>query len=114
MFARVRIITETNSRAVKIPVSALISRNDENYIFVAEVVVDDKDDDNKNETDDDVIEPVKYIAKRINVVPGIHIDGILEILHGLNAGDDVIIRGHSLLDDGARINIVERVAPLSN
>jgi hypothetical protein len=41
------------------------------------------------------------------------VDGVLEVTQGLRPDEDVIIRGHTLLDDGARINIIERVSPLS-
>jgi RND family efflux transporter MFP subunit len=98
MFAKVRIITEQKSNIVKIPSSALLQRFGENYVFVAEP------------------NPGKaggFFAVKKIVVPGILIDGVLEIQKGLKPNDAVIVRGQSLLDDGARVNIIDRVAPLS-
>jgi len=96
MFAKVRIITEQKNNIVKIPYSALVQRFGEEYIYIAQR-------DNSG----------VYTARKQQVVPGIIIDGIMEIRQGLNPDEDVIVRGQSLLDDGARINIVDRVPPLS-
>jgi multidrug efflux pump subunit AcrA (membrane-fusion protein) len=101
MFAKVRIITEQKNNIVKLPSSALLQRFGEEYVFVAE---EDPNPEN----------PSGYIARKQIIVPGIQIDGIMEVQQGLKAGDDVIVRGQGLLDDGARINIIERVAPLSS
>jgi RND family efflux transporter MFP subunit len=101
MFAKVRIIIEQKNNIVKLPSSAMIQRFGEEYVFIAEA------DPNPENTGG-------FIAKKRNIVPGIHIDGIMEVQQGLRLGDEVIIRGQGLLDDGARINIIERVAPLSS
>jgi len=98
MFAKVRIITEQKDNIVKIPSSALIRRFGEEYIFVAQM-----------DTENDGM----YAAQRRNVVPGIIIDGVMEIQQGLNPGEDVVVRGQSLLENGSRINIVERIPALS-
>jgi RND family efflux transporter MFP subunit len=98
MFAKVRIITETKNNIVKIPAAALSQRFGESYVFVVEV---------------DPTDPAFRIAKRQVVVPGINIDGVLEIQQGLEPDDEVVVRGQTLLDDGARINVIDRVAPLS-
>jgi multidrug efflux pump subunit AcrA (membrane-fusion protein) len=98
MFAKVRIITEQKNNIVKIPAGALIRRFGEDYVFVVE-----PDPDN----------PRNYIARRRVVKTGILIDGVLEIQEGLAADEEIIVRGQTLLEDGARVNVVERVAPLS-
>jgi multidrug efflux pump subunit AcrA (membrane-fusion protein) len=97
MFAKVRIITETKNNIVKIPAAALTQRFGESYVFVVEV---------------DPTDPAFRIARRLVVVPGINIDGVLEIQQGLKPDDEVIVRGQTLLEDGARINVIDRVAPL--
>jgi hypothetical protein len=53
------------------------------------------------------------VARKRIVVPGIIIDGIMEVQQGLSPDDDIIIRGQTLLDDGAKVNIIGRTAPLS-
>jgi multidrug efflux pump subunit AcrA (membrane-fusion protein) len=98
MFAKVRIITEQKNNIVKIPGSAIIQRFGEDYVFVTEA-----DPDN----------PGSFAARKRIVVPGVLIDGILEVQQGLKPDEEVIVRGQSFLDDGAKVNVVDRLAPLS-
>ncbi|MDR1867198.1 MAG: efflux RND transporter periplasmic adaptor subunit [Treponema sp.] len=95
MFAKVNIITEQKENIVKIPVTALVSRFGEDYIFTVEA------------------EGNYFVARKRVIQPGILIDGVLEVQNGLQAGEEIIIRGQSLLSDGSRINIIERVSALS-
>jgi multidrug efflux pump subunit AcrA (membrane-fusion protein) len=97
MFAKVRIITEQKQNIVKIPSSAMIQRFGESYVFVAEPDAGGEG----------------YVARRRIVTPGILVDGVLEIREGLSSQDEIIVRGQTLLDDGVKINIIDRVAPLS-
>jgi multidrug efflux pump subunit AcrA (membrane-fusion protein) len=96
MFAKVRIITEQKRNIVKIPANAMLQRFGENYVFVAEPD----------------IEGEGYVARQKSVTPGLLVDGVLEIQQGLAPNDEIIVRGQTLLDDGAKINILDRVAPL--
>ncbi|MDR2028914.1 MAG: efflux RND transporter periplasmic adaptor subunit [Treponema sp.] len=98
MFAKVRIITERKEGIVKIPAVAMVERFGENYVFTTET---------------DPADPAFRIARRKAVTPGILIDGVLEIQNGLSPGEEIIVRGQTLLEDGARINVIERTAPLS-
>ncbi|MDR0452101.1 MAG: efflux RND transporter periplasmic adaptor subunit [Treponema sp.] len=98
MFAKVRIITERKENIVKIPSSALVQRFGEDYVFTAE---------------QDLADPSVLVARKKLVVPGIMVDGVLEVTEGLMPDEDVIIKGQTLLEDGARVNIIERSAPLS-
>jgi multidrug efflux pump subunit AcrA (membrane-fusion protein) len=100
MFAKVKVITEYKENIVKIPHSALIQRFGEDYVFVTEA---DPDPENSG----------GYVARKRIVVPGIVIDGIMEVQQGLSPEDTIIIRGQTLLDDGSRVNIIGRAAPLS-
>jgi len=95
MFAKVRIITETKDNIVKIPASAMVTRFGEQYVFVT-----DKKD------------PAVPVSRKKIVVPGILIDGVLEIRQGLSPSEEIIVQGQTLLDDGSHINIVGQVAPL--
>jgi len=97
MFAKVRVITEQKENIVKIPVTAMINRFGEQYVFV----VDSSD-------------PAAPVAQRRPIVQGIQIDGVLEVPQGLAPNEEVVVRGQTLLEDGSRINIVERLAPLGN
>jgi len=95
MFAKVRIITEVKDNIVKIPVSAMVNRFGEQFVFVA---------DSGN--------PDAPVARRRTIVQGILIDGVLEVTQGLARGEEVVVRGQTLLEDGSRINIIERLPPL--
>jgi multidrug efflux pump subunit AcrA (membrane-fusion protein) len=96
MFAKVRVITERHDNIVKVPAAAMIQRFGEDYLFIAE-----QDPANAG-----------FVARRRSVTPGILVDGVLEIQQGLLPDEEVIIRGHTFLEDGARVNIVDRMAPV--
>ncbi|MDR0401318.1 MAG: efflux RND transporter periplasmic adaptor subunit [Treponema sp.] len=98
MFAKVRLITETKENIVKIPANALVERFGEIFVFVVE-----PDYDNGEGS----------VARRRNVSSGILIDGVLEITEGLSPTDEIIVRGQTLLQDGAKVNIIERLPPLT-
>jgi len=95
MFATVRIITEEKDNVVKIPASAVISRFGEQFVFVA-----------------DLSDEEAPVVQRRNLIPGIIIDGVMEVSYGLAPNEEVVIRGQTLLEDGSRVNIVGRYAPL--
>jgi len=135
MFAKVKIITERKDNIVKIPASALIQRFGENFVFVIEEAPPDapqteQDAEKKGgfasffdrlfgkkeketETDPKPAPAKQYTAKKRIVQPGILIDGILEIQSGLAPDEEIVVRGQTLLDDGSRVNVVERSTPLS-
>ena len=98
MFAKVKIITERKDSIVKIPSSALISRFGEQYVYVVEA---------------DPENPEQNIVRKRNVVPGILVDGVLEIQSGLEPDEEIVARGQSLLDDGVRVNVIDRITPPS-
>ncbi|MCL2270652.1 MAG: efflux RND transporter periplasmic adaptor subunit [Treponema sp.] len=95
MFAKVKIITERKNNIVKIPSNAVVNRFGERYIFVVDY------SDFKNP-----------VARKRKIVQGILIDGILEVSEGLAVDEELVIRGMSLLEDGSKINIIDRLAPL--
>jgi multidrug efflux pump subunit AcrA (membrane-fusion protein) len=99
MFAKVKIITERKSNIVKIPAGAMVQRFGRTYVFVVE-----PDPDN----------PQDLRARERAVTPGILIDGVLEIERGLEADEEIVVRGQTLLEDGSRINVVDRVPPISS
>jgi multidrug efflux pump subunit AcrA (membrane-fusion protein) len=98
MFAKVRLITEEKDNIVKIPANAIVQRFGENFVFVAEP--DSPAGDG-------------FVARRRDFTPGILIDGVMEITAGLSPTDEIVVRGQTLLQDGAKINIIERLPPLS-
>ena len=96
MFARVRIITERKDNIVKIPIGAMVSRFGEQFVFTV-----------------DYSDPDMPVARRKTIVPGIQIDGVMEVSEGLLPNEEVIVRGQTLLEDGSRINIIDRLAAIA-
>lgn len=93
MFAKVKIITAEKSSVVKIPAQALVRRFGETYVFAVE---------------SDGADPALQVVRRKTIVPGILIDDQLEVLEGLAANEEIVIRGQTLLEDGSRVNVVDR------
>jgi len=114
MFAKVKLITDQKENIVKIPASALIQRFGENYVFVVEELPPEPEaSDKSGKASTDAAPPAKlYAAKKRIVKPGISIDGALEIIDGLKPGEEFIVKGQTLLNDDAHVNIIERVPPL--
>jgi multidrug efflux pump subunit AcrA (membrane-fusion protein) len=96
MFAKVRIITEKKDNIVKIPASAVVNRFGEQYVFSI-----------------DKTDPEAPVARKRTIIPGILIDGVMEIRDGLSPDEEIVIRGQTLLEDGSRVNIIEQLSPLS-
>jgi multidrug efflux pump subunit AcrA (membrane-fusion protein) len=97
MFAKVRVITERKNNIVKIPASAMINRFGEQFVYVIEKDPED---------------PEINIVKKRFIVPGISIDGVMEVQNGLEPDEEIVIRGQTLLDDSSRVNIIERLMPI--
>jgi len=93
MFAKVRVITERKNNVVKIPAQAVINRFGEQFVYIIA-----KDEEN----------PEINVVKKTIVVPGILIDDVMEIQKGLEPDQEIVIKGQTLLDDGSRVNIIER------
>ena len=98
MFAKVRVVTNARNNIVKVPAAALVQRAGENFVFTV---------------DTDPMDSALQVARRRPVTTGIVVDGVLEIQQGLEPNQEIIVRGHTFLEDGLRINVVEQIAPLS-
>ena len=91
MFAAVRIITEEKEGIVKIPADCLVTRFGDTFVFV----VNDQG-----------------VAEQRDVTPGIEVDNKLEIVSGLEPEERVVYQGQSLLEDQARVRVIDTVTPL--
>ncbi len=89
MYGRVKLVTESVKNAIVIPSSAIVVRDQKNYIFVV-----------------DPHEDKKSAVKLVPITVGISVDNKTEISEGLKAGDEIVIKGMSLLNDGSKVNIV--------
>jgi len=99
MFAKVKIITESKAGVVKIPYDSIIQRGGSDVVFVVEADPSDLE---------------ATIVSQHNVVTGIVIDGMAEIVDGLEPGDEIVVKGMSLLTDGARVNVISTAANNNN
>ena len=88
MYGRVKLVTESIKDAIVVPSSAIVTRDSKNYLFVAEPHEDKK-----------------TTVKLVPVTAGISVDNKTEITQGIKAGDEIIIKGMSLLNDGVTVNV---------
>ena len=86
MFPSVTLYTEHRDDIISIPVSALLYEGDQGYVFIA-------DEDG--------------VARKKMVSTGIQVGTEIEISEGLSAGEHLVIEGHTLVSDGALLNIVQ-------
>lgn len=95
MYSKVRLITDKRENAMAIPFDAIVTRDGETFVFVV------KRTGNENSSTG-----FPGIVSKQNVTLGIHVDDKVEILSGLKAGDEIVVRGQSVLAEGSPVNIV--------
>jgi len=88
MFARVELVKHVYEDAVALPLYAIITQEDERFIF---------------------IEKEGRVEKR-RVTLGTLIDWQVHITSGLKAGERVVVVGHRLLDDGQAVEVIKNVS----
>ncbi|MCR5761933.1 MAG: efflux RND transporter periplasmic adaptor subunit [Treponema sp.] len=86
MFARIHLVTETVKNATVIPAASIITRDGKPYVFVIS-------SDSAN-------------ASLRSVTVGMTVDNKSEIISGLSEGEVIVVKGQSLLNDGAKINVI--------
>ncbi len=91
MYARVRLVTDSVKNALVVPTTSIVSRDGKPYIFV---VASQKDGDT----------PAKVKMQEIEL--GISVDAKTEVSKGLAAGDEIVIKGQNILNDGANVNVI--------
>jgi membrane fusion protein (multidrug efflux system) len=88
MFARVELIRAVYEKALVIPLYAVISQGDEQFVYL--------DNDGS--------------AKKTLVEVGQLVDWQVHITSGLSANDKVIVVGHRLLNDSQPIEVIKNVS----
>ena len=91
MYGRVKLVTDSVKNAIVLPSSAIVTRDGKDYVFV---ITSPKSGKNA------------AVVSLVPVTKGISIDNKVEITKGLSAGDEVVIKGQTLLNDGAKVNVV--------
>lgn len=85
MFASAKLVLSAQDGVISLPINAVVSKNDETYVFVLQ-------DDNT--------------VKKVSVQTGMTNDESIEIVSGLAEGDQVVIRGQDYLVDGSTVEVV--------
>ena len=85
MFAKVKLYTEDYSGAVVMPSDALVQNGDDFFAYIV-------DSSGDSET-----------VSKVKVEKGKTVDGYVQILSGVKAGDKVVIQGMTSLGDGSKI-----------
>ena len=91
MYGRVKLVTESVKNAIILPTSAIVTRDGKDYVFVVTSQKSGKD--------------AAVVGLR-PVTKGIMVDNQVEITKGLEAGEEVVIKGQTLLNDGSKVNVV--------
>jgi len=87
MFARVQIVTDVHENVIVIPRAALTFADGKDVVFVAR----------------------EATAAVRQVTPGLRDDQFVEIVQGLQAGENVIIEGNYGLTDGAKVSVYKPI-----
>jgi RND family efflux transporter MFP subunit len=85
MIANVEILGETHSRILAVNRNFMVEEEGKKYVYT---LIDDK-------------------AIQTEVTPGAAINGLIEIINGIDEGDQIITSGINLLSDGKKVKIVE-------
>jgi multidrug efflux pump subunit AcrA (membrane-fusion protein) len=96
MFAELKIITDQKENIVKIPAECIVKRYGLFYVFVV-----------KRESGD-----LGVVEKR-KITSGIQIENKVEILEGLQPEEEIVYSGQTLLEDKAKVKIIESYLPLT-
>lgn len=88
MFVRADIVKQTIDNAIAVPFFSVISRNDEQFVFV------EKDG----------------IAEKRNVRLGIMEKWMVEIAEGLESGENLVVEGHRDIEDKQAVRVVKTIS----
>ena len=78
MYAEILLTTDKKDSVVKIPADTIIRRMGETFVYV--------------------VENDRAVKKIIRA--GITLEGVVEVLSGLNSGEKIVYQGQTLLEDG--------------
>ena len=91
MYARVKLVTESVKNAIVIPSNAIITRDEKPYVFT----ISSSSGRGKS-----------AVARLTPVTIGLSVDNKTEITKGLTDGDEIVVKGMALLNDGSKVNIM--------
>jgi membrane fusion protein (multidrug efflux system) len=85
MFAEIKLTTEVREKVLAVPSNSVINRGGRQVVFVL-------GEDSK--------------AVECEVLTGLTVDGMTEIIDGLSAGERVVTMGQTLIEDGVKVRVV--------
>lgn len=91
MYARVRLVTNTRKNAIVIPEASVVTRNAKDNVFIIVPAASESE------------KPTVRISE---ITRGISVDGRTEVISGITAGDEIVVKGQGLLNDGSTVNII--------
>jgi RND family efflux transporter MFP subunit len=80
-----RVLTDASPGLV-VPTASVVVRDGYPYVFM--------------------VDPRSSVAKRLRVRTGERLGGLVEVLEGVKAGDEVVVQGAGFLGDGDRVRVV--------
>lgn len=86
MYARIKLITDVHKNTIVIPTNVIVSRNGEDIVYI--------------------VDSLTNTVKASSVKKGIRVDDKQEVEMGITPGDLVVVKGQALLNDGAKVNVV--------
>ena len=89
MFGKVKLYTRDYGGAVALPSDAIVTKGDKPYLYVIK--------------DDDTVE-------QREITFGQSVDGIVQVLSGIEAGERVVVEGGQVLSNGAKVRDISNVA----
>ncbi len=84
MFAKVKLYFDSRPPQVLAPLESVVTRLGKSFVFVVNG---------------------DAVQKR-EVITGISVDGTVELLSGVKAGETMVVKGQELLDDGVKVRVV--------
>jgi membrane fusion protein (multidrug efflux system) len=112
MYARIRLITDSHKNAIIVPAESVVTRSGKPYVFVIGQEKQPESASDKPKTKESAAtekEAVSYTIKLQQVSLGLHVDDKQEVTNGLAAGDQIVVKGQTLLNDGSLVNIISVV-----
>ncbi len=87
MFIRAGIVKNTYQNSIAVPFYSVISRNDEQFVYIEE----------------------NGIARKKFIRLGIMEKWMVQITEGLNAGDKLIVEGHRDVENDQQVKVVQAI-----
>lgn len=91
MYAKIQLFTDHKENCIVVPYNAVLTNNKRTYVYVV--------NSQRNPA----------VAEQRDVTLGVRSDDIIEILEGLQSGDQVVVKGQNLLADNSPVIIASTV-----